>query len=29
MNQKKIIKVLGAATVFAAFGLVACGDDKA
>jgi len=28
MNQKKIIKVLGTATVFAAFGLVACGDDS-
>ena len=28
MNQKKIIKVLGTATVFAALGLVACGDDS-
>ena len=28
MNQKKIIKVLGTAMVFAAFGLVACGDDS-
>ena len=27
MNQKKFIKVLGTATVLAAFGLVACGDD--